>query len=42
MLAALPVLAGIQFLLGALHYDIESVPHEPLQADAVLADRLEP
>jgi dolichol-phosphate mannosyltransferase len=34
MLAALPVLAGIQFLLGALHYDIESVPHEPLQADA--------
>ena len=42
MLAALPVLAGIQFLLGALHYDIESVPHEPLQADAALADHLEP
>jgi glycosyltransferase involved in cell wall biosynthesis len=33
MLAALPVLAGIQFLLGALHYDIESVPREPLQRE---------
>jgi dolichol-phosphate mannosyltransferase len=31
MLAGLPVLAGIQFLLGALSYDIESVPREPLQ-----------
>jgi dolichol-phosphate mannosyltransferase len=33
MLAALPVLAGIQFLLGALHYDIQSVPRDPLLAD---------
>jgi dolichol-phosphate mannosyltransferase len=38
MLAGLPVLAGIQFLLGALHYDIESVPRQPLQADAANRD----
>jgi dolichol-phosphate mannosyltransferase len=31
MLAALPVLIGIQLLLGALHYDIANVPREPLQ-----------
>ena len=31
MLAALPVLVGIQLLLAALHYDIHNVPREPLQ-----------
>ena len=35
MLAALPVLAGIQFLIGALHYDIEAVPDVPLQTALV-------
>ena len=34
MLAALPVLAGLQFLIGALHYDIGSIPREPLQGRA--------
>jgi hypothetical protein len=38
MLAGLPALAGVQFLLGALHYDVESIPRQPLQADA--ADRV--
>src|SRR5436309_3708831 len=32
VVAGLAVLAGIQFLLGALHYDIENVPRQPLQA----------
>jgi len=32
MLAGLSILAGIQFLLGALYYDVQSVPREALQA----------
>ena len=31
MLAALPVLVGVQLLLAALHYDIQNVPRVPLQ-----------
>ena len=31
MIAALPVLVGMQFLLGALQFDIQNVPREPLQ-----------
>ncbi len=31
MLAALPFILGVQFLLSAIHFDIESVPREPLQ-----------
>jgi len=31
MLAALPVLVGVQLLLAALHYDIQNVPGELLQ-----------
>ena len=31
MLAALPVLVGVQFLLGALQFDMQNVPREPLQ-----------
>ena len=31
MIAALPVLVGVQFLLGALQFDIQNVPREPLQ-----------
>ena len=31
MLAALPILVGAQLLIGALNYDIASVPREPLQ-----------
>jgi hypothetical protein len=31
MIAALPVLVGIQFLLAALQFDIQNVPREPLQ-----------
>jgi glycosyltransferase involved in cell wall biosynthesis len=38
MLAALPVIIGIQLLLGALNYDIGNIPREPLQqVDARLA-----
>jgi dolichol-phosphate mannosyltransferase len=31
MLAALPVLVGVQLLLGALNFDVQNVPREPLQ-----------
>ena len=31
MLAALPILIGVQLLIAALNYDIGSVPREPLQ-----------
>jgi glycosyltransferase involved in cell wall biosynthesis len=31
MLAALPIILGSQFLLGAIGYDINNVPSEPLQ-----------
>lgn len=31
MLAALPVLVGVQFLLAAMQFDIQNVPREPLQ-----------
>ncbi|MEO8754593.1 MAG: glycosyltransferase family 2 protein [Casimicrobiaceae bacterium] len=31
MIAALPVLVGIQFLLAALQFDIQNVPREPIQ-----------
>ncbi|HVP88450.1 MAG TPA: glycosyltransferase family 2 protein [Casimicrobiaceae bacterium] len=31
MLAALPVLVGIQLLLGALNFDVQNVPRDPLQ-----------
>jgi dolichol-phosphate mannosyltransferase len=32
MLAALPVLVGIQLLLGALNFDVQNVPRTPLQS----------
>ena len=32
MIAALPVLVGVQFLLAALQFDIQNVPREPLQS----------
>lgn len=35
MLAGVPMLAGIEFLLGALRYDLQSVPREPIQATDV-------
>lgn len=34
MIAALPILVGAQLLLGALNYDVGSVPREPLQRSA--------
>lgn len=34
MLAALPILIGVQLLIAALNYDIASVPREPLQRGA--------
>lgn len=37
MLAALPVLIGVQLLLGALQFDIQNVPRTPLCADPALA-----
>jgi sterol desaturase/sphingolipid hydroxylase (fatty acid hydroxylase superfamily) len=30
MLSALPIMVGIQFLVAFLHYDVSSVPTEPL------------
>jgi len=30
MLSALPIMVGIQFLVAFLHYDVSSVPNEPL------------
>ena len=37
MLAALPVLVGVQLLLGALQFDIQNVPRTPLCAEPALA-----
>ncbi|HEY8622965.1 MAG TPA: glycosyltransferase family 2 protein [Casimicrobiaceae bacterium] len=36
MLAALPVMVGIQLLLGALNFDVQNVPREPLQRSGAL------
>jgi glycosyltransferase involved in cell wall biosynthesis len=36
MLAALPVLVGVQLLLGALNFDVQNVPREPLQRGGAL------
>ena len=33
MLAALPIIIGIQFLIAFLHHDVSSVPTEPLASD---------
>lgn len=33
MLAALPLMIGIQFLIAFLHHDVDNVPREPLSAD---------
>lgn len=33
MLAALPIIIGIQFVIAFLHYDVSHVPTEPLLAD---------
>ena len=33
MLAALPLIVGIQFLIAFLHHDVERVPSEPLSQD---------
>lgn len=35
MLAALPILIGVQLLLGALHFDIQNVPRIPLSRDCL-------
>ncbi len=37
MLSALPVLAGIQFLLGFIAYDISSVPIRPIYANQIFS-----
>jgi len=39
MLAALPVLIGIQFLLAFISYDINSIPHRPLHSRYKLRER---
>ena len=33
MLAALPIIIGVQLLLSFLNYDLQRVPHEPLQKE---------
>ena len=33
MLAALPLLVGVQLLLGALNFDVQNIPREPLSRD---------
>lgn len=40
MLAALPILIGVQLLLGALQFDIQNVPRAPLCADPALVETL--
>ncbi|AVS93571.1 glycosyl transferase family 2 [Paracidovorax avenae] len=40
MLAALPVMVGIQFLVAFLHHDVSSVPTEPLSPQ--LSDEFDP
>lgn len=40
MLAALPILVGLQFVLAFLGYDIASVPRRPIHATRVPAPRL--
>jgi dolichol-phosphate mannosyltransferase len=34
MLAALPLLVGVQLLLGALNFDVQNIPREPLSRHA--------
>jgi hypothetical protein len=46
MIAALPIIVGIQMLLGALNYDIQNTPQRPLhpaliEATATVADAAE-
>ena len=36
MLAALPLLVGVQLLLGALNYDVQNIPREPLARNPLL------
>lgn len=42
MLAAMPVLIGIQLLIAFLQYDVSSVPVEPINPDLQDADRANP
>ena len=39
MLAALPVIIGTQLLLGALNYDVQNIPREPLQLMTIRSRR---
>lgn len=39
MLAALPLIIGIQFLIAFLHHDVERVPTEPLSVDLTEDDQ---
>jgi hypothetical protein len=39
MLAALPLIIGLQFLLAFLNYDIASVPRRPIHVSKGLVDR---
>jgi dolichol-phosphate mannosyltransferase len=39
MLAALPVIMGVQFILGFLNYDIASVPTRPLHKKTLFRRR---
>ena len=38
MLAALPLIIGIQFIIAFLHHDVEHVPTEPLSNDLAELD----
>ncbi|HVE50551.1 MAG TPA: glycosyltransferase family 2 protein [Casimicrobiaceae bacterium] len=38
MLAALPLLVGVQLLLGALNFDVQNVPRDPLSRNPSLDD----
>jgi dolichol-phosphate mannosyltransferase len=42
MLAALPVLIGVQLLLGALNFDVQNVPRDPLQRGRTLLLDIDP
>jgi hypothetical protein len=39
MIAALPVIIGVQMILGALNYDIQNTPQRPLHPALDAGDR---
>jgi hypothetical protein len=38
MVAALPIIVGIQFILNAINYDIQNIPRIPLHLLSAISD----